>query len=100
MNIRRMSVPLNDEEREVYGKELEYGEKAREALENVIKPYFEAKEELLISQFRECPIRDTEGQTLLRLQFQVLDIMWREMHEAVLVGSIAFDKLMESEETH
>ncbi len=77
-------------------QELDRGARAKEILENEL--YLEAwtsVEQALIQKWRDCPVRDKEGQHELKLMLKLLDDVKANLVHVLETGKFAESRLQE-----
>lgn len=77
-------------------RELDRGNKAKEILENeLFQEAWLTVETALIQKWRECPIRDKEGQHELKLMLKLLDDVKANVVRVMESGRLAESRLQE-----
>lgn len=77
-------------------RELDRGNKAKEILENeLFQEAWLTVETALIQKWRECPIRDKEGQHELKLMLKLLDDVKANVVHVLESGKLAESRLQE-----
>lgn len=71
-------------------RESQRGARARAWLESdIYRETWKKLEDDTIRRWRDSPVRDTEGQAMLRLKMQVLDQLRKEIEQVAYTGKLA-----------
>lgn len=85
---------MTEEQEQQLVREAGRGAKARAWLESeVTKEVFAVLEADTLEKWKTSPIRDDEGQKILRLKWQVLDEMKKHVADIAMTGKMAAQQL-------
>lgn len=76
------------------------GEQHQHAWNELVLPFFEAKQAELYEAFMELPTSNTDGLTLIKLQMNSLLMMKNHFEEYINTGKIAKTQLLGEENGH
>ncbi len=77
-------------------QELDRGARAKEILENELyREAWTSVEQALIQKWRDCPVRDKEGQHELKLMLKLLDDAKAHLERVMASGKLAESRLQE-----